>query len=111
MAKKEYTEQELEAILNSFDGIEKANPAPFLYTRLMARMKAEDDNVWSRIFQFITRPVFAVGIALVFLLINIYILLNQFSGSGEQTEDSTQIVALEYNSLTSTIYDNNAETP
>jgi hypothetical protein len=111
MAKKEYTEQELEAILNSLNGLEKASPTPFLYTRLMSRMKAEDDNIWSRILQFITRPVFALGIVLVFLLINIYILLNQFSGTVEQTEDSTQIVALEYNSLTATIYDNNIETP
>jgi hypothetical protein len=111
MAKKEYTEQELEAILNSLNGLEKASPNPFLYTRLMSRMKAEDDNIWSRILQFITRPVFALGIVLVFLLINIYILLNQFSGTVEQTEDSTQIVALEYNSLTATIYDNNIETP
>lgn len=111
MAKKEYTEQELEAILNSFDGVEKAIPRPFLYTRLMAKMQESDDSIWSRILQFITRPVFAVGITLIFLLINAYILLNQFSRSGEQVEDSTQIVAMEYNSLTATIYDNNNETP
>jgi hypothetical protein len=111
MAKKQYTEQEIEAILNSFDGAEKASPTPFLYTRIMARMHEADENIWSRILQFITRPVFAVGITLVFLLINAYILLNQYSRSGEQVEDSTQIVALEYNSLTSTIYENNIETP
>ena len=111
MAKKEYTEQELEAILNSFDGVEKASPGPFLYTRLMAKMQESDDSIWSRILQFITRPVFAVGITLIFLLINAYILLNQFSRSEQQVEDSTQIVAMEYNSLTATIYDNNNETP
>jgi len=111
MSKKQYTEQEMEAILNSFDGVEKASPTPFLYTRLMARMQESDDNIWSRILQFITKPVFAVGITLVFLLINAYILLNQYSSSVEQAEESTQTLALEYTSLTSTIYDNNTETP
>ena len=111
MSKKQYTEQEMEAILNSLDGVEKASPTPFLYTRLMARMQESDDNIWSRILQFITKPVFAVGITLVFLLINAYILLNQYSSSVEQAEESTQTLALEYTSLTSTIYDNNTETP
>jgi hypothetical protein len=111
MATKQYTEQEIEAILNSLDGVEKASPKPFLYTRLMAKMQESDDNIWSRILQFITKPAFAVGIALVFLLINAYILLNQYSTSVEQSEESTQTLALEYTSLTATIYDNNIETP
>ncbi|MGL6268877.1 MAG: hypothetical protein ACRC2O_13185 [Chitinophagaceae bacterium] len=111
MAKKQYTEQEIEAILNSFDGVEKVAPSPFLFTRVMARMQDSDDNIWSRILQFITKPAFALGIALVFLMINLYILLNQNSGSVEQADESTQTLALEYTSLTSTIYDNNTETP
>jgi hypothetical protein len=111
MAKKQYTEQEIEAILNSLDRVEKASPNPFFYTRLMAKMQSSEDNIWSRILQFITKPVFAVGIALVFLLINMYILLNQYSGSVDQAEESTQTLALEYTSLTATIYDNNTETP
>jgi len=111
MATKQYTDQEMEAILNSLDGVEKASPNPFLYTRLMARMHASDDNIWSRILQFVTKPVFAVGITLIFLLINAYILLNQYSSSVEQAEESTQTLALEYTSLTATIYDNNIETP
>jgi hypothetical protein len=111
MAKKQYTEQKIEAILNSFDGLEKASPTPFLYTRLMARMQESDDNIWSRILQFVTKPVFAVGITLVFLMINAYILLNQYSSSVEQPEESTQTIALEYTSLSATMYDNNTETP
>ena len=111
MAHKQYTDHEIEAILNSFDGVEKASPTPFLFTRVMARMHDSDDNIWSRILQFITKPAFALGIALVFLMINMYILLNQYSGTVEQAEESTQTLALEYTSLTSTIYDNNTETP
>ena len=62
MANKNFSDQELEAILNSLDGIQKATPQPFLYTRLMARMQRADDNAWSRALQFVSKPAFALGI-------------------------------------------------
>lgn len=111
MANKNFSEQELETILNSLDGIQKASPQPFLYTRLMARMQRADDNAWSRALQLVSKPAFALGLIIVFLMINGYILLNQFSNSPEPAIESTQALALEYTSLTSPFYDNNEETP
>jgi hypothetical protein len=111
MANQNFSEQELENILNSLDGIQKASPQPFLYTRLVARMQKVDDNAWSRALQFVSKPAFALGMALFFLLINGYILLNQYSEAAEPLEETTQALALEYTSLTSPFYDNNEENP
>ena len=111
MANKNFSEQELEAILNSLEGIQKAAPQPFLYTRLMARMQRADNNAWSRALQFVSKPLYALGLILVFLLINGYILFNQFNNTAEPAEESTQALAMEYTSLTSPFYDNNEETP
>jgi hypothetical protein len=111
MANKNFSEQELESILNSLDGIQKAAPQPFLYTRLMARMQRADDNAWGRVLQIVSKPAFSLGLIFVFLMINGYILFNQFNDSAEPAEESTQALALEYTSLTSPFYDNNEETP
>jgi hypothetical protein len=111
MANKNFSDQELEKILNSLDGIQKAAPQPFLYTRLVARMQQVDDNPWSRVLQFVSKPAFAMGMALLFLMINGYILFNQYSEQSEPAEETTQALALEYTSLTSPFYDNNEENP
>lgn len=111
MANKNFSEQEIERILNSLDDLQKATPQPFLYTRLVARMQKVDDNAWSRALQFVSKPAFALGMALLFLMINGYILLNQFTKASEPAEETTQALALEYASLTSPFYDNNEENP
>jgi hypothetical protein len=111
MANKNFSDQEIEAILNSLEGIQKATPQPFLYTRLMARMQWADNSVWSRVLQFVSKPAYALGLIVVFLLINGYILFNQFNTTTEPAEESTQALAMEYTSLTSPFYDNNEETP
>ena len=112
MAKREFTDAELDAILNSLDGLEKASPRPYFYTRLMSKMHSTDENnQWSRAMQFISKPVFALGMTLIFLLINGYILFNQYKQAPEPLEESTQTLALEYNSLNTSFYENNADNP
>lgn len=39
--KRNVPEQEVDAILDSLDGMQKAEPRPFFYTRLKARMEKE----------------------------------------------------------------------
>lgn len=112
MAKRNFTDEELDAILNSLDGLEKAAPRPYFYTRLMSRMQvADENNSWSRAMQFISKPAIALGMTLIFLLINAYIIFNQFKQAPEPLEESTQTLALEYNSLNTSFYENNADNP
>jgi hypothetical protein len=111
MAKRNYTDEELEAILNSLEGIQKAVPEPFLYTRLKARMMRTEDNVWSKMLQFVSKPAFALAAVFVFFLINGYILFNQFKEATVPAPESAQTLAMEYASLTSTFYENIDENP
>lgn len=59
-------EQKISTILNSLEGIERATPRPFFYTRLRARIDNATDMA-ERVLRIISRP--AVGIAAVLLII------------------------------------------
>ncbi len=69
MQEKIDIEKKVEATLNSLDGLEKASPGPFFFTRLQVRLLKEQNNRWSSISSFITRPAVAIaGISFIILL-------------------------------------------
>lgn len=63
----------IEEILNSLDHINRASPAPFLLTRIQARMNNQTGpvNVWSRLAAFISKPAVAMAGIVILLLLNI----------------------------------------
>lgn len=111
MAKKQFTDSELESILNSLDGIQKAEPAQFFYTRLSARMQREEQSALARVIKYITRPAFAIGISLFFLILNGYFLLNAMQTDNQPLEDSTPVLAIEYSNLNNPFYETNGDMP
>jgi hypothetical protein len=111
MPKRKFSDHELDAILSSLDGIKKATPEAFLFTRIMARIQRSDDNAWARVLKFVSKPAFALVIAIIFLFINGYILVGQFRNTVEPAEESTQSMAMEYTSLSTPYYDVNEEIP
>jgi hypothetical protein len=56
--------------LNSLDGIQRAQPAPYFFTRLIARMQNDKKNVWENFGTFISRPLVAIATILVVVLLN-----------------------------------------
>ncbi len=48
-------------VMNSLDGIQRAETQPFFYTRLMARMESGEMNGWNRWMAYLSRP--AVSLA------------------------------------------------
>jgi len=111
MSKQSNRELDLEKILSSLDGLEKAEPAPFFYTRLQARMMRTENSVMQQVFSFVTRPAFVLATGLFVLLLNGYILVNKIEEKEAATEETTQMLAIEYTNLNSSIYDNPDETP
>ena len=111
MAKRNYTDADMGEILNSLEGIQKAFPEPFLFTRIQGRMMQTEDSSWSKVLQFVSKPAFALATVILFLIINGYILLNHYKESDIPKTDSAQTLALEYASLTSPLYDNIDENP
>jgi hypothetical protein len=80
--------QKVEAILNSLDGIERAAPQPFFYTRLMARMEQVNESPWNKWMQLLSKPSVAVAILSLFVLLNGMML---FSRSNQDEDNSASI--------------------
>jgi hypothetical protein len=84
-----------EEVINSLEGIQRAEGSPFLFTRIQARMKKEENRPEMVFFRFITRPAFALAIALFFIAINAYLVSNSFNRQNAM-DDLGQPLAAEY---------------
>ena len=84
-----------EEVINSLEGIQRAEGSPFLFTRIQARMKKEENRPEMVFFRFITRPAFAMAFALFFIAINGYLITNSVS-KHNALDDVGQPLAAEY---------------
>ena len=84
-----------EEIIKSLDGIQRAEPSPFLYTRIHARLMKKQDNPFLNFFSFITRPAVAMAMVMIILLVNGYIMFNRKAIQNNQDEMG-QTIAAEY---------------
>lgn len=67
--------KKIEDTLHSIDGIEKASPNPFFFTRLEARMNKEK-NAWETIASFVARPVVALACICLVIMINAVVVVS-----------------------------------
>lgn len=88
-------ENKIERILESLDTSQRATAPDFFYTRLKARMQNE---VESRLRQWILRPVYALAALTLVLIINVSVLLNSESTTDATGNDNetAQSIASEY---------------
>jgi len=71
-------EQRIDRALESLDGLQRAQPAPWFYTRLRARLERNEPvTVWERMGSFLSRPAVVVAGLCVILVANATILLKQ----------------------------------
>lgn len=102
-------EQKLEKALESLDGIQRATPQPYFYTRLKARLTREEKE-WGGITGFISRPVYALAMICVVLLINTWAVVRDNSDPTTAQANALQMVTDqqlpdEYNVAVNTFYD------
>jgi len=71
-------EKRSEEALNSLDGIQRAVPAPYFFTRLQVRLR-EKITIWENITRFINRPAIAFATILFVLALNAFAFLKQQS--------------------------------
>jgi len=82
----------VEETLNSLDGIKRATPQPWLFSRIKARLsreEAEERTVWGTMGSFLSRPVVAIAGLCLILLFNGALLLNQ-PGEGSSAAIAVQ---------------------
>lgn len=70
----------VEQVLGSLDGLERAQPQSWFYTRLLGRLQKEERTGWERVSQLLARPVVAMASLCLVLVLNAYLLLQ----SGQQ---------------------------
>lgn len=90
----------LDRMLNSLDGVERAQPQPWFYTRLLARLKKEETTAWERISRLVSRPAVAITSLCLVLVLNVFFLLRSDNASrsnnvaqGEQVVESESLLA------------------
>jgi hypothetical protein len=97
-------EYRVEETMNSLDGLQKASPAPFFYTRLMARMEAEEKNLWENITSFITRPYVIASVISFIIVLNMTAVFRQ-ADPQDLVEQSDISMVDEYKTASTSFYD------
>ena len=85
MTQKNNMEKRIDEALSSLDGIQRATPRPFFYTRLMAKIEQNEKGVWENVSSFITRPVMLFATVCIVLLLNVAVLYKNHVSSAKIT--------------------------
>ncbi len=79
-------DQIIDETLNSLDDAHRAEPKPFLFTRIKGRMLAAKENSWERASRFITKPSFAISSLVLVIAFNIIIIAHHHSGNSSAVQ-------------------------
>lgn len=101
MKTRQDIDQKVEQTLESLDGIQRAEPNPFFYTRVIGRLQRNEQSVWEKAGSFISRPLVVIAGLVLILAVNIAIVLTQNSTSAtslpvaaeQQSTDNEYILA------------------
>ncbi len=104
--KKRETSERVEEILDSLEGIRRAEPGDWFFSRLQAKIARSTANgdtlnqsAWYRLGAILSRPAVAATGLLAILLLNGFLLLKQ-PGSPAQRSAQEQISSSDNESLT-----------
>ncbi|MGZ5219570.1 MAG: hypothetical protein ACXWV2_00430 [Chitinophagaceae bacterium] len=101
MKQEKDIERRVEETLNSLDGIQRAEPGPWLFSRVKGRLAQEEKTAWGAVGSFLSRPAIAIAALCLILMLNGFLLLNQekepsatiLTSQNEQPVDSESLIA------------------
>ena len=94
----------IEEVLNSLDGINRAEANPFLYTRIKARLNSRRSSIWDKLSSLISRPVIALAGVFLILVLNLFaIYSHSITINNNEITDVTS--SDEYSVVSNTYYD------
>ncbi|HEX6191719.1 MAG TPA: hypothetical protein VFZ42_05110 [Chitinophagaceae bacterium] len=105
MKSKNELERKVQQTLESLDGISRAEPKPFFYTRLTARLQRDVPSVWESIGSFISRPAVAIATLCVILALNALILFRTDADSLPVSANEALVSDNEYVLASSSSFD------
>jgi hypothetical protein len=83
MNKQQDIDKKVNEALESLDGIQRAEPGTWFFTRVQNRLRRDEQNVWESTGRFLSRPVIAIAGLFLVLSLNIFILV------GKETPNTT----------------------
>jgi hypothetical protein len=81
MNKQSHIGKKADKTLDSLQGIQKAEPNPYFFTRVKARLDRNQKNVWETTGSFLARPVVAIAGLCLILAVNVFIVLQKDTAS------------------------------
>ena len=100
-----FVHKKVDEVMHSVDGIKRASPRPFLFTRLEARMLNEK-NIWIKLSSFVARPVVAFACICFVLIINAMVIFLLNSAGSSLTQQGSELATVdEYSQVSSTLYE------
>ncbi len=85
----------IEEVLQSLENIQRAEPSPFLYTRIKGRMIRNQKSLLNIILHTVITPKFVLCITCIVIIINGYFLSNKIKEQSALAEKA-QPIAVEY---------------
>lgn len=105
MNDKKHTESRIDAIIDSTNGIKRAEANPYLYTRIMSKL-GEEKSVWASISGFITRPAIVLSTLCLVIILNVFVVTNSKEETTTSTAQTNSLNDNEYQQMASaTAYD------
>jgi len=102
---QEKIEKKIEDAMHSIDGIDKASPPPFFFTRLEARMQSEK-NIWGKITSFVAQPAIAFACICLIIMINAIVVFSSSSPKNSVAQQNTELATVdEYSQVSATLYE------
>lgn len=112
MHNKKHINKLIEEALNSVDDVRRAEPKPYLLTRIHARMNKEKESVWEKAGWFIGRPAVAfTGLCLIVVLNAMVFMFNKSADDATVADQTVQTQTDEFSYTVATIYDTDNSKP
>jgi hypothetical protein len=99
MNSKKDIAQLTDQVMNSLDGIQRAETQPFFYTRLVARMENGTMSKWNMWMSYLSRPAVSLALLLVFLMINGYLIFSRMGSQSELTPAASDYAVMQVSYL------------
>ena len=97
--------KKIDDAMHSINGISKASPASFFFTRLEARMMQER-NAWYQLSSFFAKPVIAFACVCLIIILNLAVIFKTMNSGEAYTKQGSDIASVdEYSQVTTSLYE------
>jgi hypothetical protein len=89
--------KDIDSVLESFDGLQKASPGVFFFTRVQARLQRTETGLWGKLAVFLTRPAVAFATLCLIFLLNAAALFYHSQSPGSPSDQNEPSLTEDYN--------------